>query len=249
MKAILIAGVLVIISGAAITAVVLTPKGGIKVSLLNNAGVMIEKGDTRLYIDPYDLPSKYSNYPADAIFITHDHGDHYDETSIDLIITENTSLFVPAVMPYAVTEYDATPVQPLDEFSFSTFNVTCFYMYTMPTSGQSSHPRANNYTSYIIEIDGFTIFHAGDSWNLNEYEQLTGEIDLALLPLGPGCQTMTEMDVVHAVETIEPSYMIPIHYTDESKDTFVDLYKEMVEDCGCRFLNLEYYESYRFNSS
>ena len=114
-------------------------------------------------------------------------------------------------------------------------------------SDQSSHPQSSNYTSYIIELEGFTIFHAGDSWNIVEYEQLKGEIDLVLLPLGPGCQTMTEIDVVRVVETIEPSYFIPIHFTEEGKETFVDLYKESIEDCGCKFINLDYYESYGFN--
>jgi L-ascorbate metabolism protein UlaG (beta-lactamase superfamily) len=104
----------------------------------------------------------------------------------------------------------------------------------MPVSGQSSHPKSSNYTSYIIEVDDFTIFHAGDSGNIDEYEQLTCEIDLALLPLGPGCQTMTGIDVVSAIETIEPSYFIPIHFTEDGKGLFISQY-------------IEYFDSYKFS--
>ena len=116
----------------------------------------------------------------------------------------------------------------------------------MPGSELSSHPQENNYTSYIVEFSDFTIFHAGDSWNIAEYTQLTGEIDLALLPLGPGCQTMTEGDVVAVIETIMPSYFIPIHYTNPVKQSFIINYLEDVNDCSCTLIDLDYYDSYFF---
>ncbi|MFX0084382.1 MAG: MBL fold metallo-hydrolase [Candidatus Hodarchaeota archaeon] len=247
LKVVAIIGVILVTSGVVIATVVLNSNDRITVTLLYNAGVMIEVEDTRIYIDPYDLPSQYSNYPADLILITHDHGDHYDPSSIDLIKTENTRFCFPAIMSLEASEYGADSVQPEDTLTFNNFDVSCFYMYTMPGSDQSSHPQLNNYVSYIIDLNGFTIFHSGDSWNIIEYVQLNGEIDLAFLPLGPGCQTMTEIDVVRVVETIEPRYFIPIHFTEEAKETFVELYKEDVEDCDCEFINLEYYESYGFN--
>lgn len=252
-------GILVITTGVDITAVVSTSHSmnepnyatnsndGIRVRLLNNAGVMIETEDTRIYIDPFDLPSNYSNYPADAILITHNHGDHYDPTSIDIIKTDNTSFYFPAIMSLEAFLYGANSVIPEDTFAINDINVRCFYMYTMPGSPESSHPQSNNYTSYIIEIEGFTIFHAGDSWNIDEYQQLSGEVDLVLLPLGPGCQTMTEIDVVFVIMTIRPSYFIPIHFTEDGKESFVDLHKDSVEDLDCKFIDLDYYDSYIFN--
>ncbi|MHA1968589.1 MAG: MBL fold metallo-hydrolase [Candidatus Hodarchaeales archaeon] len=81
-------GIIVITSGVVIAALVLNTNDGISVRLLNNAGIMIEKKNTRIYIDPYDLPTSYSNYPADAILITHGHGDHYDPTSSIVIWSE-----------------------------------------------------------------------------------------------------------------------------------------------------------------
>ena len=246
MKYVVLISALVITSGMVIAAVVFNPNDGVKVKLLNNAGVMIEKDGTRIYIDPYDLPSSYSDYPADAVLITHEHGDHYDPSSLDLIETATTSFYFPKIMSEEAILYDATPVVPEDSFTVNNFNVTCFYMYTMPGSLTSSHPRENNYTSYIVEIDGFTIFHAGDSWNIEEYSQLTDKIDLVLLPLGPGCQTMAGIDVVAVIETINPEYFIPIHFTDEGKEDFIDFFKSDVEDCGCKFIDLDYFSSKTF---
>ncbi|UCG00797.1 MAG: MBL fold metallo-hydrolase [Candidatus Heimdallarchaeota archaeon] len=259
LKEIALIGILVITSGVVIAGVVLASHSmnelnnatnsndEIRVTLLNNAGVMIEAEDTRIYIDPYNLSSNYSDYPADAIFITHNHGDHYDITSIDLIRTNDTSFYFPAVMIVEIFRYGANPVVPEDTFEINDFNVRCFYMYTMPGSDQSSHPREFNYTSYIIEINGFAIFHAGDSWNIDEYVQLSGEIDLVLLPLGPGCQTMTEIDVVSVIATIDPSYFIPIHFTEEVKESFIDQYNDTIEGSGCDIIDLDSFESYTFD--
>jgi L-ascorbate metabolism protein UlaG (beta-lactamase superfamily) len=246
---VIIIGMLLVTSGVVISAIVLNSNSNerITVTLLYNAGVMIEAEDTRIYIDPFDLPSNYSNFPADLILVTHDHGDHYDPSSIDLIKTENTRLFFPAIMSLEAAQYGADSVHPEDHFTFDNFDVTCFYMYTMPGSDQSSHPQENNYTSYIIEFEGFSIFHAGDSWNIFEYMQLIDEIDLVLLPLGPGCQTMTEGDVVNVIDLINPRYFIPIHFSDEAKESFIGLYQRSVEGCGCELINLDYYESYSFS--
>jgi hypothetical protein len=120
-------------------------------------------------------------------------------------------------------------------------------MYTMPGSPDSSHPQSHNYTSYIIDIEGFTIFHAGDSWNIDEYLQLMGQIDLVLLPLGPGCQTMTEIDVVAAIMIIQPRYFIPIHFSENAKAAFLLFYQDDVEALGCQLINLAYYESCNVN--
>jgi L-ascorbate metabolism protein UlaG (beta-lactamase superfamily) len=203
---------------------------------------MIETEETRIYIDPFDLPTNYSDYPADAILITHEHGDHYDPTSIDIISDENTSFYFPAIMITEAFQYGATSVRPEDTFAINNINVRCFYMYTEP-----GHPLENNYTSYIIDIGGFTLFHAGDSWKIDEYEQLTDEIDLVLLPIGPGCQTMTGVDVVGVIATIDPSYFIPIHYTVDGKESFIAQYQISVENAGCELIDLEYYASYYFD--
>ena len=41
--------------------------GSVTLTLLYNAGVMIEANGMRIYIDPINLPSNYSSLPADAV--------------------------------------------------------------------------------------------------------------------------------------------------------------------------------------
>ncbi len=230
------------------TAVVIVNKNStINFTLLYNAGVMIEAKGLRIYIDPYNLPSNYSDYPADAVLITHDHGDHCSTTMLQLIEKDDTQFFFPEIMTSFITGYNGTGVKPGDTFNIGPIKITAFYMYTFAPLGYvSSHPQESNYTSYIIDIDGFTFFHAGDSSNIPEYSQITDLINVALLPLGPGCQTMVDQDVVNAIDTINPEYFIPIHYAEGADLMFLNNYGTAAENCGCEIVHLNYFESTKF---
>ena len=218
----------------------------INITLLYNAGVMIETNDTRIYIDPIELNSTFTDYPADIVLVTHPHGDHYDPTSLDRIETESTEFIFPSNMTAECAAYGATGVVPGDTVMVGDVNITAFYMYTLPVDPYpASHPAEANWTSFIITIDGFTFFHAGDSKNIIEYYALTGDIDLAFLPLGPGCQTMADYEVVSALERIQPVYFVPIHYGDGVLTTWMAAYNDDVEDqTDCTAIPLEYWTRY-----
>ncbi len=222
---------------------------GINVTLLTNAGVMIEVDDLRIYIDPIDLPNEYRDKPADAILITHDHGDPYQYSAINMLQKEGTVNVFPAIMDSEIARHDGVGVLPEDEIEIGGVRVTAFYMYTYsPVAGTpASHPAESQFTSYIVDIGGFTIFHAGDSKNLDEYEDLTGTINVAMLPLGPGCQTMYNEEVVNVLQVIEPDYFIPIHFAENVNDQFVSRYRSSISaTTECEICNLDHYTTHTF---
>ncbi|MCK5264061.1 MAG: MBL fold metallo-hydrolase [Candidatus Thorarchaeota archaeon] len=220
----------------------------LNVTLLTTAGVMIETNETRIYIDPYSLNSTFAAYPADIVLVTHPHGDHYDPTSLDIIETETTEFIFPSNMSAECATYGATGVVPGDTVMIGDINVTAFYMYTLPVDiYPASHPTEANWTSYIITIGNFTIFHSGDSKNILEYYDLSGTIDLAFLPLGPGCQTMTDYEVVQALDRIQPAYFIPIHYGEGVHDAWIASYGDDVEEnTDCTPIILDYWTKHTF---
>lgn len=225
---------------------------GVVLTLLTNAGVIIEAGGMRIYIDPIDLPSEYGDSPADAILITHEHGDHYQQSTIRMLQKEGTVNVFPEIMEDEIERHDGTGVVPGDEVTVGSITVTAFSMYTFSPTGTdpATHPAESNYTGYIVDIDGFTIFHAGDSKNIPEYEELTGTIDVALLPLGPGCQTMAGYEVVEAIRVIEPGYFVPIHFAEGDNDQFVSSYRTTIESSTeCEICNLDHYTSNTFEIS
>ena len=222
----------------------------IELTILDNAGVMIEAAGLRIYIDPIELPSTYSSLPADAILITHPHGDHYNSTCIDMLQKPSTLNVFPENMTDEIIAHDGLAVNPLDTVEVGDITITAFYMYTevwIDDVRYASHPPEANWTSYIIDIHGFKIFHAGDSKNITEYEQITGAVDVALLPIGPGCQTMQGLEVVDAIDKLQPAYFFPIHTTNLNAELFVQAYTDEIQECSdCTPLWLEHFTSYTF---
>jgi L-ascorbate metabolism protein UlaG (beta-lactamase superfamily) len=219
----------------------------LNVTLLYNAGVMIETNETRIYIDPYQLNSSYAAYPADIVLVTHPHGDHYDPTSLNSISTDSTEFIFPSNMTTECALYGATGVVPRDTMMIDDINITAFYMYTYPVGDYpASHPIEANWTSYIITIGNFTMFHAGDSKNIIEYYELRGMIDLAFLPLGPGCQTMANYEVVEALQRIQPRYFIAIHYGEGTQDSWSAAYTDNLEEIPCTPFILDYWTMHTF---
>ena len=222
----------------------------IKLTLLDNAGVMIEAEGLRIYVDPINLPSNYSTLPADAILITHPHGDHYNSTCINMLQKPSTVNVFPDNMTTEVATHDGIGVDPLDSVQVGTINITAYYMYTeiwIDDQRFTSHPPEANWTSYIIDINGFRIFHAGDSKNITEYEAISGQMDVVLLPLGPGCQAMTGLEVVDAIAKLQPDYFIPIQTTDWDAEFFVAAYTDEIQACSdCTPMALEHFSSYTF---
>lgn len=214
-------------------------------TLLENAGVMIEADGVRVYVDPISLPAHYENLPADIVLVTHPHGDHYEMVSINLIQHESTVNIFPASMTTEITVHDGQGVEPLDELQIGPVSITAFFMYTFDVGGgEATHPQENNWTSYIIEIGGVTFFHAGDSKNIPEYSQLTGTIDVAMLPLGPGCQTMANEEVIDALEVIQPRYFVPIHYAEGANIEWLNTY---ASQCTmCQIISLAYWQPTTF---
>lgn len=210
----------------------------VQFQLLDNAGIMIEAYGLRLYVDPYNLPESFETFPADVVLITHPHFDHYQTTSIDLLQKDGTVNVFPENMLDAIALYDGLGVNPGDELEFGDIKITAFYAY-YPGDG-STHPRDNNWTSYLIDVGGFTFFHSGDSRNIEEYSQLTGTIDVALFCLD--CQIGDA--IVDIVGVIQPRYFIPMHYSMLMREVFLVNHAPLITNCI--IINLEYYQSYTF---
>jgi L-ascorbate metabolism protein UlaG (beta-lactamase superfamily) len=243
----------VAVFGSVVLIIQFMPVGpSVKLTLLENAGVMIEADGLRIYIDPIELPSTYADLPADAVLITHPHSDHYDSAVIDMLQKNNTVNIMPLNMTAEIAAHDAVGVEPGESVLIGDINITAFYMYTYMPPGYEyitpSHPKEANWTSYIIDINGFTIFHAGDSKNITEYSQLTGKVDVALLPLGPGCQSMAGEEVVDAIAKLQPRHFIPVHATNQDASLFIQDYKDdITEVSDCNAFWLAHFEAHTFN--
>jgi len=123
-----------------------------------------------------------------------------------MVRKDSTEFIGPSSCEDYINAYNATGVVPGDTGKIAGFHYRAFYAYN------PGHPAENNWCSYIITVNGISIFISGDTANLTEYEPLTGIIDVAILPVEYSCSNMGPDGAVSAVGIIRPSYMIPVHY-------------------------------------
>lgn len=177
-----------------------------------------------IYIDPFQIES---TTPADIILISHEHFDHCSPNDIEKIQTQDTVI---------ITEQDSAKklsgdvrlVTPGDSLTIEDISIKAVPAYN---TDKAFHPKGNGWLGFIIEVDGVSVYHAGDTDFIPEMSSITA--DIALLPVS-GTYVMTADEAVQAALTISPKIAIPMHYGSIVGDendamTFINLLKGKLE--------------------
>lgn len=155
-----------------------------------------------VYIDPYQISS---GPEADLILITHEHFDHCSPEDVSkiqgpgtVIVTEKDSAKklsgdVRVLKPGESLELDGVKIRTVPSYN----------------TDKDFHPRANAWLGFIVEVEGGTIYHAGDTDFIPEMKDF--EVDIALLPVS-GTYVMTSEQAIKAAIAVNPKLAIPMHY-------------------------------------
>ena len=76
--------------------------------------------------------------------------------------------------------------------------------------GQPFHPKEYGGVGYVVELEGVSVYHAGDTDFIPEMREL-GPVDVALLPVS-GTYVMTAEEAAEAAKVISPRLAIPMHF-------------------------------------
>ena len=192
----------------------------VKFHALVHASIRIEFDGKEIEIDPVrKLGNKvidYSTMPkADYIFVTHEHGDHFDKDAIKLLSKEGTQL----VMNNRCAEmYDGKCAVLSNDQSakLGAVKVEAVPAYNTTEDRMQFHPKGRD-NGYILTLDGLRIYIAGDTEDIAEMKDIK-DIDIAFLPCNQP-YTMTPEQLVKAANTVKPKVLFPYHYgkTDVSR--------------------------------
>ncbi|MFH1510324.1 MAG: MBL fold metallo-hydrolase, partial [Candidatus Woesearchaeota archaeon] len=175
--------------------------GLIDIDWLGHASFRI-RGSKTVYIDPFKLRTSEK---ADIILITHEHFDHCSPEDIKKIRADKTVVVCPRDCAEKIGG-DVKTMQPGDSAEIIGIGIEAVHAYNI---GKSFHPKEKMWNGYIIEIDKQRIYHAGDTDVIPEMDGI--KADIALLPVG-GTYTMNYGEAANAVDKINPTYVVPMHY-------------------------------------
>ncbi len=145
---------------------------------------------------------------ADYILISHGHQDHFGDT-VSIAKRNNSTV----ISTYEVAEQLLSP----NELNTSSGNIggiiqTTFGWVKFINAIHGSGVYGGLACGFVLEIEGKTIYFAGDTALTKDMELLsTMDIDYAILPIGD-LFTMGINDAVEATKMINPKYVIPMHY-------------------------------------
>jgi L-ascorbate metabolism protein UlaG (beta-lactamase superfamily) len=164
------------------------------------------KGDgLTVYIDPWGTTD---DDEADLILITHAHEDHFQPDEIARISGSSTKVVAPASFAADVAG-EVTPVSPGDSLEVAGVRIQAVPAYNTHEQRLEMHPKSNGWVGYVLELDGHTYYHAGDTDHVAELDSI--RTDVAFVPIG-GTYTMDVPEAAGLVRAMSPGLAVPMHY-------------------------------------
>jgi L-ascorbate metabolism protein UlaG (beta-lactamase superfamily) len=165
-------------------------------------------GDGRtLYIDPWNLPDDAAE--GDVIFLTHAHDDHFSRDDVERLRKDGTAIVAPRDVA-AELSGDVEAVGPGASGEAAGVRFQAVPAYNIVEGRTDNHPKANGWVGYLLELDGRTYYHAGDTDHLPELESIDPQV--AFLPIGGAGFTMDAREAAALAKAMGPELAVPMHY-------------------------------------
>jgi len=162
--------------------------------------------------------------PADYIFVSHCHFDHFRDDVVNDIIKDSTMIVAPICLS-EITKLTYQSVKPGDQISIQNICLRAVDAYNTE-EGRSSkkfHVKGQ-FVGYLLKLGKTVLYFAGDTDYIPEMHDF-GPIDIALLPIG-GTYVMDSLEAIEAIKALKPKYVIGMHQSQNNLDGFKELCKE-----------------------
>ena len=189
-----------------------------------------------IQVDPVSGYGKNTDYSkefpkADAILITHEHGDHLDKDAILALSSEKTEILLNAKSQQQIGL--GRVLANGDHFTLAPVGiiVEAVPAYNTTAGREQFHPKGNG-NGYLIHVLGtLSAYVAGDTEDIPEMDDIRKmrigmRITVAFLPVNQP-YTMTVDQCVNAAKMINPEILIPYHFGQTDLSALPDLLPDM----------------------
>ncbi|SMC89987.1 L-ascorbate metabolism protein UlaG, beta-lactamase superfamily [Desulfocicer vacuolatum DSM 3385] len=166
--------------------------------------------DPVIYFDPYEIDP---GVEAGILLITHDHYDHCSVDDVKKILGKDTVIVTEkgsaATLTHALgpsIEGQINILAPGEKIEIKGVSIFAVPSYNL---NKEFHPKEKNWLGFVVDVEGRTVYHAGDTDLIPEMADVS--CDIALLPVS-GTYVMTADEAVQAALKIAPKLAIPMHY-------------------------------------
>ena len=187
----------------------------VKIRWLGHDSFLIQGSGKNIYLDPFQLTDP-TLPKADIVVSSHEHADHCHPDSINLISTSSTILVGPKIcQPIFHKEIkekgsvkELNPHESLEIGKIKIAAIPAYNHHRFRSPGNPFHPKEAGHIGAILDIDGTTVYHAGDTDKIPEMSAI--DVNIALLPVS-GTYVMDVPECVEAVKMLKADIVIPMH--------------------------------------
>ena len=215
------------------------PAGGgnepLIVTLVKHGSLELSYKGMSVQVDPVSGYGKNTDYAkefpkADAILITHEHGDHLDKNAIAALSSDKTEILLNAKSQQQIGV--GRVLANGDNFTLAPVGICIEAVpaYNTTAGREQFHPKGNG-NGYVVHFLGtLTAYIAGDTEDIPEMKNIRnmslGRLSVAFLPVNQP-YTMTVDQCVNAAKTINPEILIPYHFGQTDLSALPDLLPDM----------------------
>ncbi len=188
----------------------------VTVTLLKHGTLAISYQGATIQIDPVSGLGKPTDYAkefpkADAIFITHEHGDHLDKEAVAALYEEGKTTLIANPRSIEQLGFGIAQVNGDEGELPCGIQFMAVPAYNYSEGHTNFHPKGRD-NGYVFDIEDLRIYVAGDTEDIPELAEIE-DVDIAFLPVNQP-YTMTVEQCVKAAKVLKPRVLIPYHFSN-----------------------------------
>ena len=187
-----------------------------RIQWLGHGGFFIP-GPPLIYINPWRVARH--TFHADVILVSHDHYDVCSLADIDKLRGPETRVIGNQLVAKEVNNCEV--LRPWQSITLDRASINAVPAYS---SGSLQHPQSDGGLGFVISINYYDIYYAGDTGIIPEMDSIRP--DVAILPID-GNGTLTTEEAAEVVRQMRPRWVIPCNWSTTT-EVNVRQFKELV---------------------